>query len=552
MFKKLLNYSKRQSKKKILISLVLSFYLFFLSLSSGLFVPSARAQEPGPWYNQNFQEWYAKVYNQDASPASDIFGERYTAAQVQWVIYGLIAFTLHLLTDEDLNQCMIEEHPTLAAALAACADKIRKAAAGLIGTSDVDTNLAAKSNVWLAVFTLRPVSAIEYFKDIGEKLNIVPEAKAQGFGFTAVNPVLELWRFVRNTAYFLLIIVIIAMAFMIMFRVKISPQAVITIQSALPKIVIALVLITFSYAIAGFLIDLMYVVLALIAGIFANSPISGLSTTQMFEAFTERSIFEFFGSYLLLFGLAFVFAMIGSTSPFLLLIPGAPAQLMGMAILITIILLIILLIAALRILWLMLKTYVSILLLIIIGPFLILVGAVSVGREARGGFGSWLRSIAAQLAVYPAVAFMLVMAFVFLRAAFPSELPGVIDSVITLLFTFDISNIVGAGDPWQAPFTIGEGAKELLWLGVSLVTILLIPNVANIIKGVIESRPYPYGTAIGQAVGPLALPFLGAEYMLGRQAERRGKGGGPARSAGLEAAQTIAGGIRSRIGRLGR
>jgi len=57
---------------------------------------------------------------------------------------------------------------------------------------------------------------------------------------------------------------------MIMFRIKINPQTAITIQLALPKLIITLLLITFSYAIAGFMIDIFY----LIWGIITNLLIS--------------------------------------------------------------------------------------------------------------------------------------------------------------------------------------------------------------------------------------------------------------------------------------
>src|SRR5258708_14361646 len=64
---------------------------------------------------------------------------------------------------------------------------------------------------------------------------------------------------------------------MIMFRVKISPQVVVSVQSALPKIAIALVLVTFSYAIAGFLIDIMYVFVGLFSLVFSRFTVAGVS-----------------------------------------------------------------------------------------------------------------------------------------------------------------------------------------------------------------------------------------------------------------------------------
>jgi len=60
-----------------------------------------------------------------------------------------------------------------------------------------------------------------------------------------------------------------------MFRMKMNPQTVISIENALPKIVIALILITFSFAIAGFLIDLTYISMGLIVSMLSNNPKGG-------------------------------------------------------------------------------------------------------------------------------------------------------------------------------------------------------------------------------------------------------------------------------------
>jgi len=54
---------------------------------------------------------------------------------------------------------------------------------------------------------------------------------------------------------------------MIMLRVKISPQAVVTVQSAIPKLITTLILVTFSYAIAGLVIDLCNLVEALVVAL---------------------------------------------------------------------------------------------------------------------------------------------------------------------------------------------------------------------------------------------------------------------------------------------
>ena len=349
--------------------IVLSFFVFLLLTLS--FVPYVHAQE-GTWYNQSFPEWFIKVND---SPPNEIFGERYTAAQVQWIIYGLLYFLVNSTgpAGSDALGCLMQKE------LNECVDAIKKA----FETFSPSSSSSSGARSWTVVFTTRPISTATYLLDIGERLKIVPEAKAQsqGFGFTAAGPVLKLWKVSRNLTYALLIIVIVAMAFMIMFRVKISPQTVITIQSALPKVILALILITFSYAIAGFLIDLMYVVMGLLAALVVNSGISTFDWQTMFRALTtERNAFVLLSYYLSTFMIALFFAFFSG---------GPVAGIVGFALvflllpIIVLALSIVLIIAALRILWLLLSTYVSILLQIILAPFQILLGTVTPG----GGFG---------------------------------------------------------------------------------------------------------------------------------------------------------------------
>lgn len=59
-------------------------------------------------------------------------------------------------------------------------------------------------------------------------------------------------------------IIFLIIGIMIILRVKVSPQAVITIQSAVPQIITTLILVTFSYAIAGLVIDLANIIQAIV------------------------------------------------------------------------------------------------------------------------------------------------------------------------------------------------------------------------------------------------------------------------------------------------
>jgi len=487
--------------KKILLSFLA---LLVLSLS---FAPTAHAQlSEGKWYNQSFGEWMAKVND---SPENEIFGERYSAAQVQWVIYGLFYFVINSATNGNASalSCLMTSTD-----LDACRDAIENLRNSFPGTSS-ETGGDISGNQLLKTISASPISLSAYLKDVGGRLHLIPKVEAQGFGFGAANPALTLWKISRNLAYAFLIIVITVMAFMIMFRVKISPQTVISVQSALPKIVAALILITFSYAIAGLLVDLMYVAIGLLSAFLVNgsSPsISSFTWSQMFNSLTVgRNVFDLFMAYWFqFFAAAFIniFSAAGLVSFFVLIF--------------TILAFFLLLWYSAKVIILLLKTYIQIMLLIIVGPILILLGTISQGV----GFGSWLRSMAANLAVYPLVGLMFTLALLFVRAGLPDWWPA-------WLTPLDINTGFFQGPPWDPPLTFGTGgasSSHLLWVLVSYGIIVLIPKVSDIVQGFISGKPFPLGTAIGESLGGPVKPVAG--YGAGYFAEKAtvstsGKGG---------------------------
>ncbi len=118
----------------------------------------------------------------------------------------------------------------------------------------------------------RPHSA--FINDTGQSLGFIPkQTYAQGIGFAGLAPLLPMWKVFRNISYAIPAVVMIIIGFMIMFRKKIDPKTVITVQNSLPKIVVTLLLITFSYAIVAILIDIMYLLILLVIGLFGQSGI---------------------------------------------------------------------------------------------------------------------------------------------------------------------------------------------------------------------------------------------------------------------------------------
>lgn len=107
----------------------------------------------------------------------------------------------------------------------------------------------------------QPLSSTSYIEYLASNFGVVKETHAQsdtGAGFTALEPIRDLWIRLRDLTYILLIIIFILIGIGIMLRVKIDPRTVMSIQNQLPKIIVTIILITFSYPIAGLLIDGMW------------------------------------------------------------------------------------------------------------------------------------------------------------------------------------------------------------------------------------------------------------------------------------------------------
>ena len=128
------------------------------------------------------------------------------------------------------------------------------------------------------------ISSQEYIADILDNIGVpsVSRAYAQstggGTGYNAMKPFLEFWKVFRNLAYSLYIIMFVVVGIMIMLRTKVNAQTIITIQTALPNLLITLLLVTFSYAIVGFMIDLMYFLIYFIVYLISSVGIIDASS----------------------------------------------------------------------------------------------------------------------------------------------------------------------------------------------------------------------------------------------------------------------------------
>lgn len=127
-----------------------------------------------------------------------------------------------------------------------------------------------------------PASGTYWATDSLQKAGLLPSAyAAEGIGFASIKPLMNIWKIFRDIAYLVIVLILVAIGFMIMFRMKVNPQTVISVENALPKIVVTLLLITFSFPIAGFLVDIMYVLIVLAISILSsNNTFYDVAQTQ--------------------------------------------------------------------------------------------------------------------------------------------------------------------------------------------------------------------------------------------------------------------------------
>ncbi len=378
----------------------------------------------------------------------------------------------------------------------------------------------------IAMTYTKPLGTSEYVSHLASNFGIVKRALAQeepsetpindtsqGEGFSRFTYLLPLFEMTRNIAYMLLVIFFVIIGLAIMLRVKIDPRTVMTIQNQLPKVVIGILLITFSYAIAGAMVDLMWVGTYFSINTITSTDKScqerdetpKLSLTQ---SVTDRlidnpltfvsNIFggdtgcfgrldgitglasgiggtfgDLFGPSLVdIIGLSAVEDQCVSTPVLGMLGDFGDCAKVGFAWFITwavhlvafFIIFLALVIALIKIWFLLIKAYIQVILDVIIGPLWIAMGLIP---GSSLGFGSWFRHLMAHLLLFPAAAIM----FIFAR-----------------ILAVSASN-TPEGQIFLPPLIGNPNVPYNMSLLIAMGFIFLTPDMLNIIRDAIKSAP---------------------------------------------------------------
>ncbi|MCH7951625.1 hypothetical protein IH980_02745 [Patescibacteria group bacterium] len=372
-----------------------------------------------------------------------------------------------------------------------------------------------------------PISSGDYVQYVAQRLNIAEPAYAQaGTGFRALQPLIPLWAAFRNIAYLAFVVIFILIGFMIMFRARLDPQTVVNVQNSLPKLVITLLLITFSYAIAGFLVDLIYLGIFVIVSVLASQGLidsaAAARTTligeNLFTFIFKGGIFragDTAGEAIrLIIEKAIDNDALGAVAGFL----GDPF--------VQVIMTIALLFSVFRLFFQLLIAYVQIVILTIFAPIMILFNALP-GSQS---FGNWLRNFLSNILLFPAVAALILVAAILMG---PCESTGPDDPCSLGREKWGISDSLIERYPdqgWLPPF-IGftTDTKAVIAL-IGYGFILFAPQMVSALQKALKAQPIPAAGVFAPlaagarvATAPIRAPLqaigAGARVFVGQKIE---------------------------------
>ncbi len=364
----------------------------------------------------------------------------------------------------------------------------------------------------IAMLYTPPIHSSDYFQNLASNFGIAKQAKAavcnpkdlgKGFGFCAVYPLLTMWTYFRNIVYLLFVLIFVIVGIAIMLRLKIDPRTVMTIQNQIPKIIIGLLLVTFSFAIAGFLIDIMYTSIYLIGAALvqtapqlAPGPTAGNLVNQVASSTNPFSAANYIGGATGNAGglLNIVTGSSGSVKDIVEnIMRGALGSVTGgvlgfligylVGALALLVILIAIIFALFRLWFALISAYIFLLLNIVTAPFWIFAGLIP---GSPIGFGLWLRDILSNLSAFVAAITMFILARVFM----------------------DIFAQSGQG-AFSPPLVGNLNDTQAFGYLIGLGFILLTPNVVAMTKAALKATKFDT-SPIKQALGAgAAVPGRG-------------------------------------------
>lgn len=283
---------------------------------------------------------------------------------------------------------------------------------GLIGLTDQALTFAYANQGNVNVVAHLQDEWVPGHKESSTGLYAASTTNVTGYQSLIDSGVAPLWNQMRNIAYIAFVIIMIVIGFMIMFRSKLGGQTLVSIGNTIPSVIISLILVTFSFAIAGVIMDMGGVITSLLYSIFQQKSVSignfgalfGILFKGMGEQYNAVVTEDFsnalsgfssniFGGYLKLLGAIWGTGAMGLVALIAVII-GAGVVFVG----------------AIKLLIVLYKAYFELLLNVILGPVKIMLGTLP-GKENEKM--NWFTGIVRNVLVFP-IAYFIVNIPVFL------------------------------------------------------------------------------------------------------------------------------------------
>lgn len=351
-----------------------------------------------------------------------------------------------------------------------------------------------------------PTSSSQYIKYMTENFGISKKAYAanncvnslnpdQGIGFCLLDPITNIWVRMRDIVYLLFTVVFIVVGLGIMLRVQVDPRTVMTLENQIPKIIIGILMVTFSLAIAGLLIDVMYLAIYLIGNVLSvvatSSGLAGFDSNYAKIA-TSTNPFQalsFIGggggvSFNIASGITDVIikSIFGTVqTPFTIPVLGWDLGGVLLFLILWFVFLLALFIAMIRVWITLIISYINILLDIVFAPFWFVGGLLPGGSL---GVGAWFRDMLANLAVFPATVAMLALALIFAH----------------------IGDGAGDGNLFTPPM-VGAGVTSAATLGKVIMFgfVFMIPQALSIMKAAFKAPKFNLGPVFAPTIASVGV-----------------------------------------------
>jgi len=386
-----------------------------------------------------------------------------------------------------------------------------------------------------ALYELQP-SGREYVADLLNNIGIptVSRAYAQGTGYTAMSPFLPFWKAFRNLAYSLYIIMFVVVGIMIMLRTKVNAQTIITIQTALPNLLITLLLITFSYAIVGFMIDIMYFLIYFVAFLFSSIGIlDGTKTVARLMSHSAWGIL-FSGRNTIISAIAQSFRDVigaGSTGGIAARVVAgvttAGVSELAVQAIPYLIAAVWLAITMLKLIFVLTQSYIMLIIQTVTAPVQLLMNAMP-GSKA---FSEWLKKTASYLLPFPVAAAMFVAAAVVIGDPSQTTWSNTLEQASQNVTgtngvnidsrdanPFGVTSNLGDGKLWTPPFTVDFGwQSEDIMVLLGFFIFAMTPAAVKMSQDWLQVKASPY---TAEAFGGMGMAYGGYEW-LEKQRQKR-------------------------------